>query len=371
MLQRQIQEFTERIDAYEISGDDGYRAGQLGYEIAERNDLDAADLVLLGCDEWRGMGTKARTGSADSIRHQLYKLYHWHKDVNIADAGNIRPGAQLRDTYACVKAVVTDLLAAGKKVVVFGGSHDITLALYQVYAVRQQLIELTAVDALLDLDRESPMPAEKFLLEVLTSEPNFVKHFNLVGFQSYFAYPNLLETIDKLRFDCFRVGRVQERLEDVEPSIRSSHLLSFDMNAIAHAYAPANLLSPNGFTGQEACKILQYAGMSSTNQVAGIFNFSGKDVQGMTAMQIAHMIWYYMDGMQKQHHEANIDDRNGYNEFNTLCAEVDTLFLQSRNTGRWWMQMPDKSFIPCSYSDYLAASHNDLPERWLRAQERM
>jgi hypothetical protein len=49
---------------------------------------------------------------------------------------------------------------------------------------------------------------------------------------------------------------------------------------------------------------------------------------------------------------------------------VDTLFLQSRNTGRWWMQLPDKSFIPCSYSDYLAASNNDLPERWLRVQER-
>jgi formiminoglutamase len=371
MLQKLIQEFTDRVDPYEISQDEGFRVGQLGYEIAERNDLDEASLVLVGCDEWRGMGTKARPGSADAIRAQLYKLYHWHKDVSIADAGNVKPGAQLKDTYAALKAVVSEFVDAGKKVIVFGGSHDLTSALYQVYAGRQQLIELTAVDALIDLDRESPMIADKFLLEVLTSEPNYVKHFNLVGFQSYFAYPNLLETIDKLRFDCFRVGRVQERLEETEPSIRSSHLLSFDMNAIAHAYAPANTLSPNGFTGPEACKILQYAGMSHTNQVAGIFNFAGNDVQGMTAMQIAHMVWYYMDGMQKQRHETSLEDRSGYNEFNTLCAEVDTLFLQSRNTGRWWMQMPDKSFIPCSYSDYLAASHNDLPERWLRAQERM
>jgi len=34
------------------------------------------------------------------------------------------------------------------------------------------------------------------------------------------------------------------------------------------------------------------------------------------------------------------------------------------------MQMPDQSFAACSYSDYLAASHNELPERWLRLQER-
>ncbi|HMP91239.1 MAG TPA: hypothetical protein PKD90_00065 [Phnomibacter sp.] len=243
--------------------------------------------------------------------------------------------------------------------------------MYQVFEQRQQLIELTVVDALIDLDRESPMPAEKYLLEVLTNDPNYVRHFNLIGFQSYFAFPNLLETIDKLRFDCFRVGRVQEKLDEVEPSIRSSHLVSFDLNAIAHAYAPANTLSPNGFTGQEACKLMQYAGMSPINQVDGIFGFTGNDVQGMTAMQIAQMVWYFMDGMQKQVHETQLTDRAGYNEYHTLCAEVDTLFLQSRNTGRWWMQMPDGSFIPCSYTDYLAASHNDLPERWLRAQERM
>jgi formiminoglutamase len=33
--------------------------------------------------------------------------------------------------------------------------------------------------------------------------------------------------------------------------------------------------------------------------------------------------------------------------------------------------MPDKNFIACSFADYYAASNNDLPERWLRTQERM
>lgn len=359
------------MDPYEISGDEGYRPGQIGYYIAEHNDLDEAHLVLVGCDEWRGMGSKARPGADVAVRQAFYKLFHWHKDLILADAGTIKTGAHIRDTYAALRAVVKELVDAGKKVLVLGGAHDLTQALYQVFEQRQQLIELTVVDALIDLDRESPMPAEKYLLEVLTNDPNYVRHFNLIGFQSYFAFPNLLETIDKLRFDCFRVGRVQEKLDEVEPSIRSSHLVSFDLNAIAHAYAPANTLSPNGFTGQEACKLMQYAGMSPINQVAGIFGFTGNDVQGMTAMQIAQMVWYFMDGMQKQVHETQLTDRAGYNEYHTLCAEVDTLFLQSRNTGRWWMQMPDGSFIPCSYTDYLAASHNDLPERWLRAQERM
>jgi hypothetical protein len=51
-------------------------------------------------------------------------------------------------------------------------------------------------------------------------------------------------------------------------------------------------------------------------------------------------------------------------------AEVETVFLQSKKTGRWWMQLPDKKFIACSYKDYLLASSNEIPERWLRAQER-
>jgi formiminoglutamase len=51
-------------------------------------------------------------------------------------------------------------------------------------------------------------------------------------------------------------------------------------------------------------------------------------------------------------------------------AEVDTTFIQSKKTGRWWMQLPDKRFIACSYKDYLLASSNEIPERWLRAQER-
>jgi formiminoglutamase len=34
------------------------------------------------------------------------------------------------------------------------------------------------------------------------------------------------------------------------------------------------------------------------------------------------------------------------------------------------MQLPNKKMIPCTYNDYLFASNNEIPERWLRAQER-
>lgn len=371
MLYEQIRDLVDLPNAHEISEDEGYAMGQIGYFLQEYNDLDSANLVLLSCDEWRGMGQRSSTGSAALVRKQLYSLYLWHHAIAIADAGMLRTGATLGDTYAALTMVIRELMKAGKRVLVFGGGHDLTLPLYQAFAAEARLMEATAVDALIDLEKDTPYPSKKYLLEMLTAEPNYVKQFNLIGFQSYFVNPQLLETIDKLRFDCFRVGMVQEKMDEVEPSIRSSHLFSFDTNAIAQAYAPVNQLSPNGFTGSEACKLMQYAGMSGTNKVSGIFGFWGKDPYGLTAMQVAHMIWYFIDGIQKQVHETALEERSGYNEYHTICAEVDTLFLQSRNTGRWWMQLPDHSMIPCTYADYLMASHNDLPERWLRAQERM
>lgn len=366
-----LSEFLIEADPISISGDEGYETGQIGRLLEQENDVETADLVLVGCNEWRGAGPGAAITSCDAIRKQLYRLFHWHKEIRMADAGTIKTGAKLKDSYAALKLVVQELLEAGKKVLVIGGSHDNTLAMYQAFADRQQIIEASVIDPLIDLDKYNPKQSRRFLLEMLTGTPNFIRHFNLLGFQSYFTYPDLLETIDKLRFDCYRVGRVQEKMEEVEPAIRSSQLLSVDMTAVAHAYSPANVLSPNGFTGQDMCKLMQYAGMSEETMVTGIFNFGGNDPHHLTSMQVAQMIWYYIDGMQKQRHEVHIDDRSGYIEYHTLCAEVDTLFLQSKNTSRWWMQMPDKNFIACSFADYFAASNNDLPERWLRAQERM
>jgi hypothetical protein len=34
------------------------------------------------------------------------------------------------------------------------------------------------------------------------------------------------------------------------------------------------------------------------------------------------------------------------------------------------MQLPDERFIACSKIDYLIASNNEIPERWMRAVER-
>ena len=75
---------------------------------------------------------------------------------------------------------------------------------------------------------------------MLTGEPNFIRHYNHIGFQSYYIHPKMLETLDKLRFDCFRVGHVKETIEEMEPVLRNSQMLSVDISAIASGYVPGN-----------------------------------------------------------------------------------------------------------------------------------
>jgi formiminoglutamase len=372
----ELNDFLESINIASLNDDEGYNTEQFASNILvyenEVPDLSQIDVVIAGVNDQRGGGINMPAKAAEVVRRQLYKLNYWHTDVKIADLGNIKTGAAVSDTYAAVKTVLAELSRLNKTVILFGGSHDITLAQYFACKDLNQIIEAAVVDATIDLKSENFIRSENFLMEMLTSEPNFIQHYNHIGFQSYLVNPRILQTMDKLRFDCYRVGIAKENMEEMEPVIRNTNLLSFDISAIKNSDAPANNCSPNGFTGEEACMLTRYAGMSAALNTFGIYGYNYEnDVNELTAKQIAQMIWYFIDGKSRSKQETKFEDRHNFNEYNIAFAEVDTVFLQSKKTGRWWMQLPDKKTIPCSYKDYLDASNNEIPERWLRAQERM
>lgn len=371
-----LSDYLVPVSLSEILEDNSLTDGQLGKHIRifENSipDFSMAEIVFIGIPETRGEQIKSGSGLApDAIRKQLYKLHYWHKNILLADLGNVKLGESLNDTYAAVKTVVSELIKLNKTVVLLGGSHDLTMAQYEAYRVLEKTIDVTCIDSAIDLHGESMIRSENFLLDLLTGEPNLVKHYNHIGFQSYFTHPRMIETMDKLRFDCYRLGVVQDNIEEMEPVIRNTNMVSFDINAIRYSDSPVSRLSPNGLFGQEACMLFRYAGMSSHLTSIGIYGYYPEfDRHHLSALQIAQMIWYFIDGRNKSKTEAELKDADQFNEFHTVFAEVDTLFLQSKRTSRWWMQMPDKKFIACSQNDYIQARDNQIPERWLRVQER-
>ncbi len=371
-----IQDFVEPINLAYLSKDEGYRDTQLGKHIKSYEsalpDITDADIVLIGAGECRGAGFVLNSfEAANNVRAALYNLYYWHAQVTIADLGNVKLGQTIQDSYAALRTVIAELILQNKKVVIMGGSHDLTLPQYHAYTSIPTLVNAVVADAKIDLDLEARLPSDHFLEELFTGLPNHLNHYAHIGFQSYFMHPHMLETIDKLRFDCFRLGVVRESIEEMEPVIRDSHMMSFDISAIQHAQAPANIITPNGFNGEEACVLMQYAGMSWKTSSIGLFGYQAElDHHGLTAIQMAQMIWYIIDGVHRGKKEAPLTALDRFKEFQIAFSDIDTQFLQSKSTGRWWMKLHNDEWMPCSYKDYLIASNNEIPERWLRALER-
>src|SRR6476620_9886498 len=131
-----LTDFLHPLEVEELSFYEGYKNSQVGkiVDIYDESlpELDAADVVIVGCDEERGQNIAAiESGSENAIRKEFYKLYYWHDETRLADIGNVRKGASLNDTYAALKTVVGELISLGKTVISLGGSHDLTLAQYQ------------------------------------------------------------------------------------------------------------------------------------------------------------------------------------------------------------------------------------------------
>jgi formiminoglutamase len=370
-----VQPYTSKeIDSLEIT----FVETQLGHQIQTiqdiQQDISSLDLILVGCGEMRGQQpTLPYSNAPDKIREELYSMYSWNPDIRIGDLGNIIQGNSWSDTKAALKTVLTELHDMGKRVLLLGGSHDLTLSQYDVFRSKQQAIDFTVVDMLVDLNELDHAPFNTYLMDALTSSPNFVRQFNLIGFQSYYTNPNLIETFDKLRFDCIRLGKAREDMDQLEPLLRSSQVCSIDMNAVRYSDAPANRFSsPNGFQGDEICRIMQFAGMSHSVESLGLYGYDPNlDNHNLTARLMAQMIWYYIDGIRIRKIESDLEDTDQFLQYHLSFTEQNATFLKSKKTNRWWMQLPNGNFIPCTYKDYVTACNNEMPERWMREMERI
>ena len=105
----EILQYTSAIHFSELE-EVVYLPTQLGKHIVPINnatvDLDAIDVILVGCGELRGQDRKMDySNGPDCVRKEFYKLHYWHEDVRIGDIGNIIEGAQLNDTKAALRTM--------------------------------------------------------------------------------------------------------------------------------------------------------------------------------------------------------------------------------------------------------------------------
>lgn len=349
---------------------------QLGRNVRKIStdlDLDECEVIIIGCGDDRGAGSTKTSFAPDQIRERFYELHYWHYDVSIGDLGNIVLGETIEDTYHAIATAISILLEKGKKIILLGGSHDLTVGQYKAYQKLNQLIHLTCIDSEVNLQEEEMISDQGFLLDLLTSNNNFIRHFTHIGFQTFYNSPDVLQSLDRLRFDCYRLGQVRHDLSSVEPDLRSTNALSVDLNVLRYTEASyIKRKQPNGLKNDELCQLIRYAGMNDEISTLGIYGYDvDKDETESGAEAIAQMIWYFIDGINAQKSEIDIHNIELFEQHIVKCSGYDILFMKSPKTERWWFISSDKKMIPCSETDFKLATKNEIPERWLRIHERI
>lgn len=343
-------------------------------------------VALIHVPEYRGAKILEKSSDALLLRRALYQLTELDGNMKLIDMGDLKLGAKLEDTYAALKCVCEELIEQGIFPLVLGGAHDLTIA--QTKSIKPENgkgLNLLIVDQKINFfDTQSEeLNDENFLMELLSSNEIKLFDFNHLGHQMHFTSGEALHTLDKLNFEAYRLSELQDDLKEVEPITRDADLLSIDLSAIRYPDAKGVLdPSPNGFFGHQMCQIMRYSGFSHRMKSLGIFGVDfDADEKGQTAQLLAQMVWYFLEARSRSKDEFPDYSKKNFMRYsvNVDGTEGEMVFLKSRFSEKWWMEIPDlihdgdqasKYLIPCSYVDYQLASQNEIPERWMKAVQK-
>lgn len=390
-----LADFFTPIDVNKFTPASGFYSSQLGslaeiyvYDFPELDD-QSCDIAIFGVLEDRNAVNNQGCGlGPDYVREKFYALNRGNYNVKIADLGNIRPGNKVSDTYYAVKTVVAELVKKDILPVILGGGQDLTYAHYMAYEELEQKVDLVVIDSHFDLE-ESPegvveTTSQAYLNKIFLHEPNYLFNFSNIGYQTYFVNQESLRVMEKLLFDVNRLGDFSGNITTSEPIIRNASLISFDISAIRSPDALANgNATPNGFYGEQACQMCRYAGMSDKLTGIGFYEFNpAYDSNGQTAMLLAQMLWYFVDGFYHRKKDFPLQPKSQYLIYRaSLKNEAHELvFVKSKKSDRWWMQVPYPSgvsknerfhLVPCRYEDYQTAVAGEMPDLWWRTYQKL
>ncbi|WP_311949782.1 formimidoylglutamase [Mucilaginibacter terrae] len=391
-----LADFFTPVDLDKLKPAQGYRTSQLGSKIetyaSNFPDLEyKPHLVIFGVlDDRNAVNNPGCALGPDYVREQLYNLYEGGYNTKIFDLGNIRQGASINDTYFAVKTVVAELVKQDIMVVILGGGQDLTYAQYLAYEEMEQKVDLVVIDSHFDLDEQADMEQEdvttsqSYLNKIFLHQPNYLFNFSNIGHQTYFVSQESLRVMENLFFDVHRLGEVMGNASVSEPVIRNANMISFDMGAIRSSDAAANAnATPNGFYGEEACQMCRYAGFNDKLSSIGFYEFNpAYDNNGQTALLLAEMVWYFIDGFYNRKKDFPLQPKSQYMVYKTTLKheEHEIVFIKSKKTDRWWMQVPYPTggslneryhMVPCRYEDYTTAINGEMPDLWWRTFQKL
>jgi len=345
--------------------------------------LENKKMAIIGVNEGRAAEGNYGTGSGISaIRKELYKLYPGNWPTNVVDLGDIEQGDTINDTYFALKEILSELIKNSIIPIIIGGGQDLTYANYRAYDVLEQTVNIVAVDSRFDLGSiDDELTSHSYLSKVVMNKPSNLFNFCNIGYQTYFNSQEEIDLLDSLFFEAHRLGEVSNSLQIVEPVLRDADIVSIDLSAVRNSDAPGNKnASPNGFTGAEVCAIARYAGISDKVSSFGIYEYNERlDTKSQTAQLISQMIWYFIEGVNYRANDYPFGLKDRYQKYIVPIEDQLLNFHKSNKSGRWWMEIElnennkfkRHTLIPCTYQDYVCATNQEIPERWIKTLKKI
>ncbi len=351
------------------------------FSLPEENDI-----ALIFVPEYRNSNLTINKEDIETLRKNFYSLYAGNWSSNLYDLGTIEPGNSYEDTQKALSDVVAELVKAEVFPIIIGGSQDLTYSIYKGYEKLEQTINILDVDCSIDLgDPEDDISDKSWLNKIILHKPGYLFNYSLLGYQGYLSNPEELHLLDKMYFDAFRLGDFYSNNQMVEPLVRHADILSFDLNAIRSSdYHGNSRFLPHGFYGEDACRIMRYAGLSDKLTSLGLFNFNAKG--GSVAYDsnlISQMIWYFVDGFNQRKRDYPIASKSSYLKYRVNLDDFknEIVFYKSDKSSRWWMEVPYPRIkgvkfqrhlmVPCTYQDYEKAQQNEMPNLWWRTFKKL
>ncbi len=339
-------------------------------------EFSETDIAIIGINDGRNsFGNEGCKAAPDHIRDEFYKLIRQNTRLRLSDLGNIITGETFEDSLSALCFVTESLLKENIVPIILGGGIEMAFGQYKAYEKISKNLEYVCISADFDLKNEN------YLRKICTYQPNYLFNINVLGYQTYLVEDDSLSMIHKLFFEANRLGPLKKELADAEPMIRNADMITMNMGAIKLADAPGNANgNPNGFSGEEACQLAWYAGVSDKVKTFGMYELNPDfDNLHQSAKLASQMAWYFVDGFYNRKNDSPLMHTD-FLKYRCNLGEnqPEAIFYKSKLSDRWWMEIPfpnnygDHSvLVPCSYSDYLLASKGEMPDRFWRSFQKI
>ncbi|HPD95316.1 MAG: arginase family protein [Bacteroidales bacterium] len=316
------------------------------------------------------------------FREYLYALAGIKMKGTIFDLGILIPSKSQSDAYQTFQSVCELLAQTNAAIVFIGSSHELTYYAYEGFKSTENLLSLSIIDSKIDVNSDvTDFHSENFINKLLNEKVESLLNLSVIGFQTYLTGNSAINQITKKHHELYRLGNIRSGYFDVEPALRNSQILSFDLSAIRNSDYPANEYpTPNGLYAEEACQLCRFAGGGEKNRFLGLFECK-HEKDTVSTMLTAQLVWHYIDGFAQRKIKNPLQNPSLFKKFivNTGTPEVDMNFYSDELTNRWWFEFPISSkkvkqknmVFPCSQADYIVASRGDVPDRWLNFFEKI